>query len=79
MKIFSGVFPIRLGKPVENAETIINIINEHNEKNISNYNTNQLKFCFLFIFAKFQSNETYQNIKNFPFSTRSTPNYSLPL
>ena len=34
MKIFSGVFPTRLGKPVENAETIINIINEHKEADI---------------------------------------------
>ena len=34
MKLFSGVFPIRLGNPMANAETIINIINEHNEADI---------------------------------------------
>lgn len=34
MKLFSGVFPIRLGKPMANAETIINIIKEHNDADI---------------------------------------------
>ncbi len=34
MKIFSGVFPIRLGNPTANAETIIDIINKNNEADI---------------------------------------------
>ena len=34
MKLFSGVFPIRLGNPMANAETIINIINENNDADI---------------------------------------------
>lgn len=35
MKIFSGVFPINLGKPVENANTIIKILQQQDHSDIS--------------------------------------------